>query len=761
MVKSRSLTHGLTWLGWWVRQRVRSSGSSGRLCIKMPSLRSSSLTLDRPSRSHPLQRSSSDAFQEATGGTTADRTGTHGHRSSCSADDLRQLAAANQARQAALQAPRSPRRPLHASRSSPNVSVPGSTGSNPAARTPVPRLNLAAVSGASIAPGGFKGAGTLLTPPVEARKPRLSRRLFNPVDTDSFSALEVGDNEEDARVSFHTARGSPAELDGPDSEPAAEPDPGSSGSEREAERFDYLSSEEGDTTSDEGFEVDRLWNEHRAAMAADSWRRRSGQPARGSPGGTGAVPAGGAVPPADLRDPLRHRQRPEGKLMATDSGVAVGGPSPFATVSLFHSSEGRGGSSSDPTRFSADVARQPTSGGTGPSRAQKAAARAGGLAHQPPEDSAIQMHGASMGGLPQPSKQPVQYEGRNLESDFEQAVATHSRPVAVDKFPPQGAPLRGSVTVVAPVATNPAPANLASIARLREGSVERAAGDDLPHRQQYQASAFAEDKGLRASTIGAGPWPSRAEQVGGGGEQRLPARPAEMAAAAARALLHQGPTRSHDARDDASRGTAYSDDGTVRLAAPPPSPSDSLQPPPWPPSLPYPPYGHHPVHAYSSLYYPYHAPYPPVPPELLPYYHRAPPGYPVPPQGSPESLRHAAGSIMRTRPLSPSIDDELGSLSRERRMSLGSRVSGEWVRSVVHEAERAAAIAERAAAAANEALQRAQQVQEAPPAPAPAKVVRSLLFAYDLIKRSLDLHHCLESLQTPPTIPFCLCACWT
>jgi hypothetical protein len=60
------------------------------------------------------------------------------------------------------------------------------------------------------------------------------------------------------------------------------------------------------------------------------------------------------------------------------------------------------------------------------------------------------------------------------------------------------------------------------------------------------------------------------------------------------------------------------------------------------------------------------------------------------------------------------------SFGRGRRASSDLRVSGEWVRNVVQDAERAAAAAERAAAAATEALNRSQQ---AAPNEAPKKKV--------------------------------------
>lgn len=704
-----------------VRQRVRSSGSGSRVGIKIPSLRSSSLNLGRLSRSNSLKRCSSENLRPAlSGGTAEDRSGTHGYRSSFSAENMRQVSAANAARQEAL---RSPRRRLHASKSASHLQMPARNGSNSSSRTPVPRLNLAAVPGVSLgtaAQHSSQELRALLTPPREARKPRLSRRLFHPVDSKNFSTgtLDAAADDEDARASFHTARGSyESEMLG--AEPGTEPNfVGSGGS---LGQLAFSSSDEDDASTDESFEVERLYNEHRAAVAADTWRRRSGAPTRG--GGTSAVPARGAR----LPHPAGNRPRLGDKITVTDGGVP-GGPSPFSTVSLFQKPfGGRGGSTSDPTRAVADEERPLAPPGTGPShtRGQKAPADAGGhLGRQPPQDSAFQMHGASVGTLPEPLRQPVRYEGRNLESEFE--LASDGPAGAVDSIPSRNTPLGGSVHVIAPVVTNPAPANLPPGARGGEGYSERAAGYEPRHRQHYGGNAHADSKAHDAPVRGAGTQLSTAEQVAGV-EQRPFARPAEMAAAAARALLPAGPRRSGDPCDDAPRGIAYSDDGTSHLGPPPPppSPSDSLRPPAWAPPLPYPPYGHHPMHAYSSLYYPYHSPFPPVPPELHPYY-RPPPGYPM----SPESLRHGDtgvphAAVMRTRPLSPSLEDELVSLAGTRRMSLGSRVSGEWVRSVVHEAERAATIAERAAAAANEALQRAQQVQEAPPPPpppAPAKV---------------------------------------
>jgi hypothetical protein len=343
-----------------------------------------------------------------------------------------------------------------------------------------------------------------------------------------------------------------------------------------------------------------------------------------------------------------------------------------------------------------------------------------GLQARVPEDSAIHMHGypqSSQADIPGALEGPVAYEPKNLVAAFEQ--------VAADVYVSANIGTHGG-KLAGPFARGPPHVSDTVV------GVVNVDGGGGRGPQPDQKDVMNGNKGSNPASTGRGSvnTQSLTESLGSAMVRPVSSEHSERAAAAARVLL-----RTNASPASLSEGPAtpsQSDVQTPHLPAPPPTPQSSPAREFPPPPVAYPSYPH-PLHAYSSLYYPYQPQVPFVPPELQAGLYYPPPYVPryAQPQqhGSPESMRNGARSIdsrmsytnlMGTRPLSPEPVEDVGPYARGRRTSLDSGVSQDWVRSVVQDAERAAAIAERAAAAANEALERAQLVRNAPPVPSGA-----------------------------------------
>eukprot|EP00884_Botryococcus_braunii_P009606 jgi/Botrbrau1/18647/Bobra.0367s0083.1 len=701
---------------------LRPSRSFGELGRRISSLRSLSSEI----RPGPLLRSSSDGFTgQSSPRSEALSEEAPGCRGSLSAGDVHRMAELEshdlRMRDSIPESPGQFPQVIGGSLP-PNADDKGYTGTQrPTAqarggRILVPPLNLAALQYAQYGLGGPQGRAAIATPPGAKRAPRLSRRLFKP----DVGEGDIGSQLASSPAAEGTSWAESSSMDGAgDRQEEGLSCPQGSGTS------EYSSAEEG---VEGGFssETEQLWKEGGAFLADDQLQAKAAT-------GTSTNPpvAGEPVPLSFSHRSGRSSLRGVSHHSPGSTREQAGHPTPFSEYSPFLSPFSNVGHPSKPApehlgKLVDGVAPAGGIGSEAPGGTDQSQDPHGGptplesgLQARVPEDSAIHMHGypqSSQADIPGVLECPVNYEPKNLVAAFEQVAAdvyvsasigTHGGKLA---GPFANGPPHVSETVVGVVHV--------------DGGGGR--GPQPDHKDVMNDSKL---KGSNPASTGRGSVKTRlsAESLGSAVVRPISSEHSERAAAAARVLLRtdagtaslsEGPPTPAD----------QSDVQTPHLPVPPATPQSSPAREFPPPPVAYPSYPH-PLHAYSSLYYPYQPQLPFVPPELQAGLYYPPPYVPryAQPQqhGSPESMRDGARSIdsrmsytnlMGTRPLSPETVEDIGPYARGRRTSLDSGVSQDWVRSVVQDAERAAAIAERAAAAANEALERAQQVRNAPPA---------------------------------------------